>query len=161
MNIKYTYQIIFLIFVIVALSANGCKINPDLSTTEVEQRVFQLVNKYRLSIQLGQLNWSDTIAQQCRSHSENMASGNTEVGHEGYTERFANIRASLANAVTFAENVAYISGHPDPADYALELWLEQQIHKENIEGNFNFTGVGAAKGQSGSFYITQIFARAK
>lgn len=160
MNTKYNYRMIYAVFFIV-LIISGCKINPDLSTGEVEQRVFQLVNKYRLSIQSGQLQWSDIIAQQCRDHSENMAAGNTEVGHEGHKERWANIKTTLANAIRFAENAAYVSGHPDPGKYALDLWLDNPTHKGNIEGDFNLTGVGVAKGAGGSFYITQIFIKTK
>lgn len=161
MKKKYIYTSIFLVFPALVLYFCGCKINPDLSTGEVEQSVFQQVNKYRLSIQLGQLEWRDVITQQCRNHSENMAAGNTAVGHEGYEERFDNIKESLPHAVFFGENVAYVSGHPDPAEYVLDLWLGKPTHKENIEGNYDLTGVGAAKGGDGGFNITRMFIRTK
>lgn len=158
MNIKKRYTVTFLIPIVLLLAVNGCKINPDLTTGEVEQSVFQEVNKYRLSMQLGQFIWNNVITQQCREHSENMAAGKVEVGHDGYRDRFKNIRAALADAVTFGENVAFISGHPEPGEYALDLWLNNTTHKENIEGNFNLTGVGVASDGSG-FYITQIFIK--
>lgn len=161
MNIKKRCAVTFFIPIILLLAANGCKINPDLSTGEVEQSVFQEVNKYRLSIQLEQLIWNNVITQQCREHSESMAAGDAAVGHEGYEERFANIRKSLTDAVSFGENVAYISGHPDPGGYALELWLDNPVHRENIEGKFNLTGVGVASGGGGGYYITQIFIKTK
>lgn len=148
-----------LVFPVLLLYSGGCKVNPDLSTDEVEQQVFQQVNNYRLSIRLGQLEWRDVITQQCRNHSENIASGNTAVGHEGYEERFANIGKSLPDAVYFGENVAYVSGHPDPAEYVLNLWLSNPTHKQNLEENFDLTGVGAAKDGDGGFYITQIYIR--
>jgi uncharacterized protein YkwD len=161
MNIKKSFAVTFFISIVLLLAANGCKITPDLSTGEVEQSVFREVNKYRLSIQLGQLTWNNTIAQQCREHSENMAAGIVEVGHDGYQDRFEKIRAAIADAVTFGENVAYISGHPAPGEYALELWLNNPAHRGNIEGKFNLTGVGVASKGSGGYYITQIFIKTK
>jgi uncharacterized protein YkwD len=161
MKIKYIHITMTFVLVAFVLLSVNCKINPDLSAVEVEQSVFQKVNEYRLSIQLGQLAWQDVIAQQCRNHSDNMAAGKTAVGHEGYEERFDNIETYLPGAIFLGENVVYVSGHPDPAEYALDLWLSKPTHKANIENNFDLTGVGAAIGGDGSFYITQIFVRIK
>ncbi len=159
MNVNIFGKIILYVCVPAVFFATGCKVVSNMSEGEAEQEVFQLVNEYRISIQLNRLTWDEAIARECRAHSENMADGNTDVGHEGYRARFDNICAAIPNAVFFGENVAHISSHPEPAQYALDLWLANATHRANIEGNFGLTGVGVAKSESGEFYITQIFIR--
>lgn len=159
MNVKSIDKIILYVCVPAAFFAAGCKVISGISAGEAEQEVFRLVNEYRLSSQLIQLTWDEVIARECRGHSENMAAGNTNVGHEGYRERFDNIGAAIPGAVFFGENVAHISSHPEPAQYALDLWLANAAHRTNVEGDYDLTGVGVAKSESGEFYITQIFIR--
>ena len=56
------------------------------------------------------------------------------------------------------ENVATNQGFPDPAETAVQGWLDSPPHRENIEGDFNLAGVGIAENADGLFYFTQIFA---
>jgi uncharacterized protein YkwD len=39
--------------------------------------------------------------------------------------------------------------------------LESPVHRENIEGDFDLTGVGAATDAQGLLYLTQIFVRTR
>jgi uncharacterized protein YkwD len=59
-----------------------------------------------------------------------------------------------ANA--WAENVA--TGQ-HTAQSAVDTWLKSQGHRENIEGDYNQTGIGITKGKNGSLFFTEIFIK--
>jgi uncharacterized protein YkwD len=134
----------------------GCKVKSRMTEAEAEQEVFRLVNQYRESLGLNQLEWSDVIAEQCRIHSQNMASGAIGFNHEGFDQRIAAIDAVIPYRFS-AENLAKIADFDNPAQIAMESWLKSQGHKENIEDNFDMTGVGVAIEGDSTFYFTQIF----
>ena len=141
---------------IALILVGGCKVKSGMSDAEAEQEVFRLVNQYRASLGLAELEWSDVIAEQCRIHSQNMASGAVEFNHGGFDQRIAAIDAVIPYKYS-AENLAKITDFDNPADVAVETWLQSQGHKENIEDNFDMTGVGVAKEGDNTFYFTQIF----
>ena len=67
---------------------------------------------------------------------------------------------AIAKAIAYsaaAENVAYNSGYSDPATQAVQGWLKSTGHRQNLEGNYNLTGIGIAKNAKGEYYFTQIF----
>ncbi len=147
------------IFLFLSISINGCKISSNPSESEVERDVFEMVNQHRVSIGLNALEWNETIAVECRTHSRNMASGSVPIGHDGFDQRAANIRNTIPYTL-IGENVAYIntgSGvSPSPASLALNGWLSNPQHRGNIEGNYKLTGVGVAR-DGNKYYLTQIF----
>jgi uncharacterized protein YkwD len=145
---------------------SGTGTGPDGATapvgttgTDIEQRVHQLVNAHRAGLSLPALTWSDIIAEQCRIHSTNMATGAVPFGHDGFSERCRTI-AEVIPHQNQAENVAYTGGGNDPAAQAVRMWLESDGHRRNIEGDRNMTGVGVAL-SGGACYFTQIFIRAR
>ena len=101
--------------------------------------------------------WNDAIAEQARQHSKNMAAGTTPFGHDGLTDRLAAIGRTTPWSAG-AENVAATSIDAF-APNVVDLWLASPPHLANIEGDFNQTGVGAAKGAS--LFCTQIFIKSK
>lgn len=151
-----THKIALIILSIALLLAGGCKSKSGMSAAEAEQEVFRLVNQYRASLGLSELEWSDVIAEQCRIHSQNMASGALEFNHGGFDQRIAAIDAVIPYRFS-AENLAKIADFDNPAQVALESWLDSPGHKENIEDNFDMTGVGVAKQGDNTYYFTQIF----
>jgi uncharacterized protein YkwD len=46
---------------------------------------------------------------------------------------------------------------PRTVTVAVDGWLGSPHHRENIEGNFDRTGVGIARSGDGTYYYTQIF----
>ena len=126
--------------------------------SDIENRVFNLVNQHRAQLGLAELAWRETIAVQCRTHSENMAEGKTPFGHEGFFERVENIRNEIAFD-SASEQVCYNAGYADPADAALAGWLESAEHREEIEGDNDLIGVGVAKTGQDIYYFTQILIR--
>ena len=45
------------------------------------------------------------------------------------------------------------------ARLVVEGWIASAGHRQNIEGDFTLTGIGAAAGRDGTRYFTQIFVK--
>jgi uncharacterized protein YkwD len=152
---------IFLLCILVIFAGifhGGCKKNEGLSEHDIEQQVLHLVNEYRTSMGLSPLSWNETIASQCRIHSGNMANGTIPLSHEGFTDRIDIIETSIpVNGA--GENVAYNTGYDDPAKIAFNSWTVQTKHLQNLEGDYDLTGIGVRQNDNYEFYFTQIFVR--
>ncbi|MBR9979309.1 MAG: CAP domain-containing protein [Bacteroidetes bacterium] len=133
-------------------------INPGIS--EIESRVHQLINQYRVEEGLTPLTRSDIITMQARAHSNDIADGSVPFSHDGFEQRVETIKAEIAIAGA-AENVAMNSGYSDPASISVEKWIESDTHRTNIEGNYDLTGIGVAQAASGAYYLTQIFVKTR
>jgi hypothetical protein len=48
--------------------------------------------------------------------------------------------------------------YPDAWSY-VSSWLNSPSHKENIEKDYNFTGIGVAKADNNQTYCAQIFLK--
>lgn len=126
----------------------------------IEKNAFDKVNNYRKSINLNILDWNSDIADISRVHSQNMANESVAFGHDGFNERYEVIKTKV-EIISAAENVGYNFGHDDQAAVAVDGWLNSPGHKTNIEGDYDITGMGVAKSESGTYYFTQIFAGLK
>ena len=147
--------LLMLVLLLASCSSNSdTPTSPSTPTANLEQQTFAEINEYRVSRGLTALTWNEVVANQARQHSQNMASGTTPFGHDGFNDRVATIRQTIpwSNA---AENVAVnttVSG-------AVGSWLNSAGHRANIEGHFDLTGVGTATAGNGSVYFTQIFVK--
>lgn len=126
--------------------------NYGTPSDSVEAKVHQLVNEHRTGTGLAALEWNETIASECRLHSEEMAEAHT-INHDGFNERINKIGETISWSWA-GENVAYNYS----AEGAVVAWLNSPGHKSNIESNSNLTGVGVAYDGS-TIYFTQIFIR--
>jgi len=124
---------------------------------ELERHVFDRANAARAENGLEAMVWNDAIANTARKHSRDMAEGTVPFGHDGFSDRFAAINL-LIPASAGAENVAFASS----ADAAFNLWMDSSGHRDNILGNFDYTGVGIAwSAADGAYYFTEIFIRSR
>jgi len=130
----------------------------EIELSDIENRVYNLVNQHRIQIGLAELKWREIIAVQCRTHSQDMAEGRTGFGHGGFSERVGNIRKEITFA-SAGELVAYNYGYADPAEAAVTGWLGSTWHREQIEGDYDLIGVGVFKNGQGIYYFTQILIR--
>jgi uncharacterized protein YkwD len=128
------------------------------SITDLEKAVNQQINQYRVSKKLPPLTMDPRITQQARIHSENMASGKVKFSHDGFEGR---AKAIAIPYQSVAENVAYNFGFNDPVRNAVDGWIKSDGHRKNMEGQFNFTGIGIAKNAKGEYYFTQLFVRSR
>ena len=122
---------------------------------QIEQKIFQLVNNHRRSIGVNELAWNETIAGQARLHSQSMAAGTVPLGHDGFEGRVALIAETIPWQ-SAAEIVALAATAAD----AVDGWIASLDHKPMLEGNFDWTGIGVARGKSeSSFYATEILIK--
>jgi uncharacterized protein YkwD len=133
---------------------------PATVLASLEQQTHAKVNAYRSEKGLAGLKWSDSIAEQARLHSRNMASGATGFGHDGFDARMHELVKSVM-WTGVAENVFMLLNLPDPAAVAVGGWLDSPGHRQNIEGDYDLTGIGIARAEDGSLYFTQIFVKSR
>lgn len=126
--------------------------------SELAQTIHQKVNAYRVSHGLQPLTLHPLISKLAREHSQAMARGEASFGHGGFEKRAQRLKEELSYRKV-AENVGVINGYADPARQVVEGWLQSKKHLQNIQGNFELTGIGVAKDERGKFYFTQIFLK--
>ena len=86
-----------------------------------------------------------------------MAAGRSSFSHAGAPVR---MRAAqdIIRLKTFAENIAFNNAPAQRVPRrALSGWLGSESHRKTIEGEFDLTGVGSARGEGGFIYLTQLF----
>ncbi|MDX2213669.1 MAG: CAP domain-containing protein [Oculatellaceae cyanobacterium bins.114] len=130
------------------------------STEALEQAIHTQINQHRRDQGLPPLTLDPRMSEQARSHSQAMAAGRVAFGHDGFNQRGTVINRAIAwNSI--AENVATNQGFGDPGRQAVVGWLNSQGHRQNIEGQYNLTGIGVARNSQGQYYFTQIFVRSR
>ena len=159
MKSKYFLSITFIIIALVAFPwAKGlCQTKPS-PYSAMATDVLKLINEHRVQIKRKPLVMNETISAAAIKHSDNMATGAVEFGHDGFDERIEGLRKKIKQTNSWAENVAYGA---KTAQQVVKMWLNSPEHKENIEGNYNLTGIGIVKGRDGNLYFTQIFCNSK
>src|SRR5215207_1552468 len=148
-------RLVFLLWSLLGFSFPCFAVDSELAV--LERQVHDLVNAHRQVRGLNPLAYSEEIASIARRHSQDMATGRAGVGHQGVDER----RDRLLRVISFkkfAENVgenSYALSHT--VHEAVEGWLKSSGHRQNIEGDFNLTGIGIAQSATGLYFFTQIF----
>lgn len=115
--------------------------------------VFELVNQYRASLDLPSLGWHNVSESLATAHSDYMA-GKNKASHDNFFYRSDYLRDRGAKVVS--ENVAY--GYQS-AEAVLQGWLNSPSHKEALESNFTYTGIGIVQNENGINYYTQLFVK--
>lgn len=147
--------IIFLTALIFLISCEEDSVSPNKEnpSNSIEKEVHKLINAHRTGMGLDPLEWNETIADECRTHSREMANAHT-INHDGFYDRINKIKETIPWNWA-GENVAYNYS----AQGAVTAWLNSPGHKSNIESNSNLTGVGVAFDEDSVMYFTQIFIK--
>ena len=143
---------------VLACSATGAPPVPATADfTDLEVAALRLVNAHRARRHQRALVMDSTLARIARDHSRDMAERRVSFGHDGFDDRAREAERSF-DLSEFAENVA-LNDYPRSRTVAVAVdgWLSSPHHRENIEGNFDRTGVGIARSGDGTFYYTQVF----
>ena len=158
---------------IVLLRVGGCPSVPALGAQAVlfaassaddplghlARKVFDLANRQRRLHDVRPLEWSNALAQQARLQSANMM----ERGFFSHTDP---VRGKLAARLTAAgirwsrcgENIFREKGMDDPADAAVEGWMQSPAHREGLlDPLFTQAGVGIAISRDTEYFITETF----
>jgi uncharacterized protein YkwD len=131
----------------------------DFEQSDLELELHELVNGHREDIGLEPLSLVGEFSAIARVHSEDMGAGDVDFGHDGFDNRAAEMADYDDGLMAAGENVAWVSaGWDDPAGAMFEGWLDSPGHRENIEGDWNQTGMGTSEDGEGGWYATQLFA---
>lgn len=129
------------------------------SIEALETKTHELVNEHRRSKGLPPLAYSRPIAAIARRHSEAMAEGRISFSHEGFETRRRRIARSIP-LEGIAENVGVnTEAARRTVSVIVSGWLGSSGHRENIEGDYDATGIGIARSPRGPWYFTQIFVK--
>ncbi len=154
--------IYFPLCLLLFLFATACSQTPELpEPTEEElaaiaKRTTDLMSSYRQSIIKGRFGYSEEAYKIALQHSQNMATGKTAFGHDGFKERVKVIKSRVTSVFIVAENVAMVKGYEDPAQVAFDVWMASPKHKEIIVGNYDFSAIAVARASDGTYYLTQL-----
>ena len=142
---------------IMSVVASTPKASNSQSIAALEQSIHQQINEYRKSRNLPPLRLDARISEQARRHSVDMAKI-SNLSHDGFDSRVKAIAQSIPYRGA-AENVAYNQGYRDPAQQAVQGWINSSGHQKNMVGNYDLTGIGVATNSKGEYYFTQVFIR--
>jgi len=131
------------------------RIESEISYTEIESEILELVNDHRVNIGVNKLNTLNIISTEAIPHTNYMLSKG-EASHDNFEDRFLNLRMN-ADAVKVSENVAY--GY-STAEAVVNAWLRSPHHKEIIEDEeFTDFGISTKANTEGRNYFTHIFIK--
>jgi uncharacterized protein YkwD len=133
----------------------------DKFIAEIEQAIFQRVNKERAAAGLPALTYNTTMEHYARFKSQDMGDRKyfDHANPEGklITEK---MKADGVSYRAWGENIAYISGVSGNAQLAtkfMDNWMNSPGHRANIlSSNFSSIGVGVYK-IGNTYYATQEF----
>ncbi|MEP6728911.1 MAG: CAP domain-containing protein [Bacteroidota bacterium] len=137
-------------------SRNAAYRETSVSTATLNSDIINGVNAYRKSKGLQPMHLMALAASEAAGHSRNMASKKVAFGHAGFNQRAIAIANELHGTSSTGENIAF---GKMTWKQVIDAWLKSPEHKANIEGAFNYTGVGVAKDSRGVVYYTQIFVK--
>ena len=122
--------------------------------TGLTKDVFTETNLFRKSQGLVLLIMQEDLNLIAQKHSEDMASGRVDFGHDGFDNRYVLAGNKITGMHGFAENVALgtVSGKE-----VVTMWKNSSGHRANMMGQYRFIGIGIAKDKDGSIYYTQVF----
>jgi uncharacterized protein YkwD len=123
---------------------------------DMNDQILYYTNEFRASNGLPPLKREINCNLLAEKHSQDMASGRTEFGHDGFEVRAAAIGKVLGGMSGAAENVAY--GTLD-AKGVVDGWIKSPGHRKNMLGNYNLIGIGYAQGKGRIIYFTQLFIK--
>lgn len=153
-NILSFYSLLFTIGFLMTSCSDDEETKPKNSIS-LEEEIMTLVNEHRTNNGLMVLEHSSACAREATDHSENMANGKVDFGHDGFNDRF-DVIALETGASGAGENVA--RGFEAAID-VMTNWLNSPGHRANIEGDYTHLGIGIAESSDGEQYFTQIFAK--
>jgi uncharacterized protein YkwD len=158
----FPIQLLLSIAFLAIVSSNRAGAQPASGSdycSGLEREVFSLVNQYRKTSDLPLLQWDDGIAHVARLHSRDMATGEVDFGHDGFSERVATIKTAMTGLCGAGENVLSTDQPGEVARMAVALWLRSPHHLENIRGDYNYSGLGVWQDKAGMIFFTQIFVK--
>lgn len=129
------------------------EVNAVDDPTRITETV-KAINLHRQTLGLSSLSMHAVVKQEASEHTDYMIYKD-EANHDFFYERGAYLKKEL-NALVVGENVAYAY---NTADAVLKAWLEDEEHRSNVEGDFNYFGISVKKNIDGRLFYTSIFVK--
>lgn len=155
-KMKRTVIFISILFSLFQLAFAG---NPKEKTDNdaaIQNAILYYINEYRQQHGLNTLKMDNRIVKEAKQHSLDMANHKIPFGHKYFKGRIDRLHSQIKDSNAGAENVAF--NYKDAQD-VVKNWLRSPGHKQNIDGNYNLTGIGIARDKNGKIYFTQIFLK--
>jgi len=161
MTIKYTPKLVLLTLFITFLTSCSKEEGIDevyssdiqLTYTDIEYEIFNLVNDYRTSNGLTKLIVLNIISKEAVNHTNYMIETG-DISHYNFNKRHQNL-VTYASAKNVGENIAY--GY-NSAQGVVNSWVNSDGHREIIENkNYTHFGISTKKNSEGRYYFTNIF----
>ncbi len=130
------------------------KVVNNFTYNQEELQIEQKINEYRISKGLTPLEKINHISYLSEGHDEYMITTKI-VDHSYFNEREQNLKTTLG-AKKVGENIAY--GY-ETISSTFNAWLNSDLHRMNIEGDYTNFGVAVRKDNNGTMYITNIFIK--
>lgn len=130
------------------------------SNAEIEAVIHQRINQIRQENGLPPLRENEDLVKVARSYSQQMAEKNF-FSHTGPNGDNVAQRVTAAGVfyIMVGENLAKTVNAPQPAQFAVEGWMESPGHRENIlRTGFSEGGIGVWQIDE-TYYFTHIFLR--
>lgn len=134
-------------------SENNIVNNADVSPSELDMQVFDLINKHRESIGVTKLIFNEEVFKKAYEHTQYMVKQNN-LSHDGFEDRISAIENIYSIGVS-AENVAY--NYSTNAEDVVNQWLDSEGHKNNLETDELTHSAVATINDNGKIYYTQLF----
>jgi len=128
------------------------EVAPEAKIIEIE--ILELINDYRIGLNLTPLNNLNIIKSVAYTHTEYMLESN-DVSHANFYQRSLALTEN-ASAIKVGENVAYGFSN---AQSVVNAWINSDGHRANIEGDFNYFDVSAEQNAQGKWYFTNMFIK--
>ncbi|MFT5753027.1 MAG: hypothetical protein ACI924_000233 [Flavobacterium sp.] len=122
--------------------------------SKIENETLDLINRYRDSVGLSQLEKINHISYISSEHSDEMVQTNI-IGHANFAQRQSNLHTVLG-ALKVGENVAYNYSTPKSV---IKAWIKSQNHKANLDGDYTNFGISIRENEIGQKFYTNIFIK--
>ena len=146
-----------LALILVALLTGTFTASAQDDYSDLGKEVLRQINDYRSKKGLKELSWNETITEAAMEHSKYMGNKTIRINHDGFEERMYGLMKTLTGKGA-AENVA---NGQHTAEEVVSMWIASPGHRENIEGDYNLSGIGIYKNRNGVLYFTHIFIKKK
>ena len=122
---------------------------------QIDYEIVELINAYRISIDLNPLNILNEASKEAIVHNQYMIDQGTP-SHDYFHQRSQNLINSV-DAKSVSENIGYgFSG----AESVVLAWLNSNGHKQNIEDpDVTDVGISTKQDENGKNYFTNIFVK--
>lgn len=131
---------------------NITTLSPSTENITLGEAVLIEVNNYRVTKGLStvtlDINKATNLALE---HSSYMVAKN-QASHDNFYQRSSEL--SESGAISVSENIAF--GYSN-AQSIVNAWLNSPSHKEVLDGDFNYVGIGILTAQDNTNYCTALF----